>query len=105
MSVLSKYVTGMNSNSYAELYRINTNTAISFTPKRGLNRVNFKLFLAIVVYMGLHPREKYFSYWSKELLFSSEFIQSVPMSRNVFSSILTFIHVSDINPCNIDPTD
>ena len=75
--------------------RIDTNTATSFTPE-GLNRINFKIFLAIVVYMGLHPRDD----WSTDLLFSSEFIQRVPMSRNVFSSILTFLHVSDIDPCN-----
>ena len=84
--------------------KISTNVA-KFYPKEGLNRNNFMLFLAIVVYMGLHPREDYFSYWSNDLLFSSEFIQGIPLSRNVFSSILTFLHVSDIDPCSIDPTD
>ena len=63
------------------------------------------LFLAIVVYIGLHPWEDYFSYWSSDPLFSSEFIQGIPLSRNVFSSILTFLHDSDIDPCSIDPTD
>ena len=95
----------VSSNSYAELLQDRYKYSYQYYPKEGLNRINFKIFLAIVVYMGLHPRDNYFSYWSTDPLFSSEFIQRVPMSRNVFSSILTFLHVNDIDPCKIDPTD
>ena len=38
-------------------------------------------------------------------MFSSEFIKLIPISRNTFPAILTFLHASDIDPTNIDPTD
>ena len=55
--------------------------------------------------MGLHPRPDYFSYWSMDPLFSSEFIKSVPISWNCFSAILTFLNISDIDPTTIDYSD
>ena len=55
--------------------------------------------------MGIYPRSDYSSYWSTDPIFSSEFIQSGPISRNTFSSILTFLHVSDYDPANIDKDD
>ena len=94
----------VNSNFYAELYKDKYKYSYKYY-QEGLNRINFMLFLAIVVYMGFHPREDYFSYWSNDPLFSSEFIQGIPLSRNVFSSLLTILDVSDIDPCSIDPTD
>ena len=38
-------------------------------------------------------------------LFSSEFIKIVPISRNCFSAILTFLHISDIDPTTSDYSD
>ena len=55
--------------------------------------------------MGINPRSDYFSYWSTDPIFSSEFIQSGSISRNTFSSILTFLHVSDYDPANMDKDD
>ena len=55
--------------------------------------------------MGLHPRSDYCSYWSTDPLYSSEVIRSNPISRNTFSAILTFLHVSDIDPDKSDSSD
>ena len=55
--------------------------------------------------MDLHPRPDYFSYWSMDPLFSPEFIKCVPISRNCFSAILTFLPISDIDPTTIDYSD
>ena len=45
----------VNSNSCAELYKDKYKYSYKYYTKEGLNRINFMLFLAIVVYMGLHP--------------------------------------------------
>ena len=95
----------VSSNSYAELLQDRYKYSYQYYPKEGLNRINFKIFMVIVVYMSLHPRDDYTHTGIQTRFFSSEFIQRVPMSRNVFSSILTFLHVSGIDPCKIDPTD
>ena len=55
--------------------------------------------------MGLHPRADYFSYWSTDPLFASEYIRSIPISRNTFSAILTFLHVGSIDPADINTSD
>lgn len=95
----------VNSNTYAEIYRDRYPFSYRYYPEGGLTRPIFYLFLGIVVYMGLHPRHDYFLYWSTDPLFSSEFIRSIPMSRNTFSAILTFLHVSDPDPLKTDPSD
>ena len=91
----------VSSNSYAELLQDRYKYSYQYYPKEGLNRINFKIFMVVVVYMSLHPRDDYTHTGIQTRFFSSEFIQRVPMSRNVFSSILTFLHVSGINPCKI----
>ena len=83
------YMICVSSYSYAEVLQDKYKYGYHY-PKES---INFKIFLAIVLYMCLHPRDDYFSYWSTHSLFSSEFIQRVPMSRNIFSSFLTFLRV------------
>ena len=53
-----------NTNTYAEIYRDKYPNSYKFIPSEDLNRIIFYTFLAIVVYMGLNPRNDYFSYWS-----------------------------------------
>ena len=79
----------IHSNSYAELYTYKYPYSYSRYPDEGLNR-NFYLFLCVVIYMGLHPRDDNFSYWSTDPLYSSEFVKAISHSRETFSSILTF---------------
>ena len=95
----------VNSNSYAELHRDKYPYSYSHYPDGGLTRLSFYQFLAVVIYMGLHPRDDYFSYWSTDPLFISQYIQSVPISRNTFSAILTFLHVSSVDPLDVDTSD
>ena len=80
----------IHSNSYAELYKYKYPYSYSRSPDEGLNRINFYLFLCVVIYMGLHPRDDYFSYWSTDPLYSSEFVKAISLSREIFSLILTF---------------
>ena len=56
--------------THAEIYRDKYPSNYRFFPSEGLNRITFYTFLAIVVYMGLNPRDDYFSYWSTDLLFA-----------------------------------
>ena len=94
-----------NTNTYAEIYRDKYPCSFKFFPTGGLNRIIFYTFLAIIVYMGLNPRDDYFSYWSTDLLFICPFIKSLQLSRNVFSAILTFLHVSNPDPSTVDKSD
>ncbi len=95
----------INSNTYAEIYSDKYKFSYDFYPKDGLARQSFYQFLSVVIFMGTNPRTDYFSYWSTDSIFSSQFIQNGPISRNTFSAILTFLHVSDCDPTNIDKDD
>ena len=95
----------VNSNTYAEIYRDKYKYSYRFYPENGLTRYNFYQFLSIVIFMGINPRSDYFSYWSKNPIFSSEFIQNGSVSRNAFSAILTFLHVGDCDPASFDIND
>ena len=58
----------VNSNTYAELYKVKYPNSYKFYPEDGLTQLSFYLFMSIVNYMGLHPRPDYFSYWSMALM-------------------------------------
>jgi len=95
----------INSNTYAEIYSDKYKFNYAFYPKDGLIRQSFYQLLSVVIFMGINPRTDYFSYWSTDSIFSAQYIQNGPISRNSFSAILTFLHVSDCDPTNIDKDD
>ena len=91
----------LNSISCAEINSEKYKFSYIHYPENGLNRYNFNLFLFYVICMGLYPRSDYFSYWTTDTIFS-EFKRNWPISRNTFSSILTFWYTSNTHPDSVD---
>lgn len=61
------------------------------------NSKEIKLFLAILIWMGLDQKPKIRDYWSRNILYRGD--MSSYMSRNRFELLLKFIHFADNEAC------
>lgn len=59
------------------------------------NIEEMKIFLGLLLWMGLVKKPRLKSYWSQGVLYASEFPKASGMSRNRFEALLSMIHFAD----------
>lgn len=93
----------VNTNLYANQYITERIVTEEITPGSRLNawydttEDEIRLFLALLIWMGLDKKPSLKDYWSKNTLYSNEI--SKYMSRNRFGLLLKFIHFADNEQC------
>src|SRR5580700_5292462 len=93
-----------NTNQYAIQKRIGKQLPKSSRPWHDTSTTEIKIFIGILIYMGLHDSKRTDLYWKNDLESGPVHTPQLYMSLIRFEQIKRYLHISPINPLgdNID---